>query len=238
MFKKIVKKFLITSAICISFNSFVASANDSNDIDYYEDEGRLLFKARIHGLSSNGKQTGFSATKNQISNPEKVGRLIQNGYGGDVATTIFFNDNIASELSLGFSVLKVKHSSLKNVGINYNANTDNLGKKKGLYAIPLTFTGQYHIAPFGAIRPYIGLGYHGAYIVNKCKGFNVKNGHGFVAQAGVDFVAKDDTIINLDIKQYLLNTKVQYKESFIKPPVTSKIKINPLLISVGIGFKF
>ena len=235
---KIVKKLLLTSAICISFNSFASSANDNNDVDYYEDEGRLLFKARIHGLLSNGKQKGFSATKNQVSNPQKVGRLVQNGYGGDAATTIFFNDNIASELSLGLSVLKVKYTSVKNVGINYNAKTDNLGKKKDIYMIPLTLTGQYHIAPFGAIRPYVGLGYHGAYIINKCKAFNIKNGHGFVAQAGIDFVAKDDTIINLDIKQYLLNTKVTYQESFIKPPVTSKVKINPLLISVGIGFKF
>lgn len=234
---KIVKKLLLTSALCVSFNAFASSASENNDVDYYEDEGRLLFKVRVHGLLSHAKQKGFSSAKKQAPNPKKVGNFIENGYGADVATTIFFTDNIASELSLGFSVLKVKYASIRNVGSNYNSNVD-LGNKKDIYMIPLTLTGQYHIAPFGAIRPYVGLGYHGAYMMNKCKSFNIKNGHGPVAQVGLDFVAKDDTIINFDIRQYLLNTKVTYKDSFIKPPVTSKVKINPLLISVGIGFKF
>lgn len=233
---KIIKNLLFAYVICISFSAFSSSQVD-NEEDNYQDEGRLLFKIRVHGLLSHATQKGLT-TKNQVSNAKKVGHFIENGYGGDVATTIFFSDNIASELSLGFDVLKTKYASIRDVGSNYGVNNKNLGKKKDVFMIPVTLTGQYHIAPFGGIRPYVGLGYHGAYMFSKCKLFDIKNGHGAVMQVGVDFVAKDDTMINFDIRQYFLNTKVAYKESFISPAVTSKVKINPLIISLGIGFKF
>jgi len=239
---KIIKNFLFTSFILLNFTVFGAneaknaSYEDSNyEDDYYEDEGRLVFKLRVHGVLANAKQSGLPAAK--VANPSKVGNFVENGFGVDVSTVVFFSDNIASELSLGFSVLKTKYASIKAVGNNYGVNSD-IGKKKDTYMIPLTLTGQYHIAPFGAIRPYVGAGYHGAYMFSKSKLFNINNGHGPVLQAGVDFVAKDDIMINFDIKQYFLNTKVNYKESYIKPKVTSKIKINPLLISLGIGYKF
>lgn len=121
---------------------------------------------------------------------------------------------------------------------NYGGNPKDVGKRKSLYMIPLTVTGQYHIAPFGAIRPYIGVGYHGAYFINKSKGCTVKNGHGAVLQLGVDLYAKDDTLINLDIKQYFLNTEVNYKSPLVKKSVSSKVKFNPLMIAIGVGFRF
>ncbi|MCC8371280.1 MAG: OmpW family protein [Rickettsia endosymbiont of Pseudomimeciton antennatum] len=236
---KVTRKFGIFLLVsCISISSFANYDPDNNDYDadYYENEGNLVFKMRVGGLRSSAKQTDFP--KATAKNPVSIGTFAENGYGVDASTSIFFASNIAAELSLGFDVLRNKNSNLKNVAYNYGSNPETIAKRKPLYMIPLTVTGQYHIAPFGAIRPYIGAGYHGAYFINKSKGCTVRNGHGAVLQFGVDLYAKDDTLINLDIKQYFLNTEVNYKAPLVKKPVSSKVKFNPLMIAIGIGFRF
>lgn len=76
--------------------------------------------------------------------------------------------------------------------------------------------------------------------ITRSKSFRIiKNGFGPVLQAGVDLYAKDDTLINLDVRQYFLTSKVHYKKSLVNSDaISSRIKMNPLLISIGIGFKF
>lgn len=236
---KVTKKFGILLLVsCVSISSFANSDSTNNDYDadYYENEGNLVFKIRGGGIKSSAKQQGFP--KATAKNPVSIGNFVENGYGFDASTSIFFASNVAAELSLGFNVLRTKNNSLKNVAYNYGGNPADVGKRKDLYMIPLTVTGQYHIAPFGAIRPYVGVGYHGAYMFSKSKGCTVKNGHGAVLQIGVDLYAKDDTLINLDVRQYFLKTTVDYKNSLIKQPISSKVRFNPLMIAVGIGYRF
>ncbi|WP_341756489.1 MULTISPECIES: OmpW family outer membrane protein [unclassified Candidatus Tisiphia] len=239
---KVVKKlgmFLLVS--CASISSFANpdADNDYNanyNADYYGNGGDLVFKMRAGGIRSSAKQTDFP--KATVKNPVSIGNFVENGYGLDASTSMFFASNFAAELSLGFDVLRVKNTNLKNVAYNYGDDPKAITKRRQLYMIPITVTGQYHIAPFGAIRPYVGAGYHVAYFLGKSKGCTVKSGHGAVLQAGVDFYAKDDTLINLDIKQYFLNTKIDYKAPLITQPVSSKVKFNPLMIAIGIGFRF
>ncbi len=210
---------------------------DSNDYDasYYEDEGHLLFKVRGTGILTSGKQKKLPEPT--ISSPVSVSGLVKNGYGADTATTIFFNDNIGVELSLGFYALKTKTSSLIDLTYNYQSNVMP-AKRKDIYMIPLSFAPQFHIAPFGGFRPYIGGGFTAAYLFTKSKEFKVNNGFGSFLQAGVDLVAKDDTLVTLDIKQYYYKPKISYNNSFIKNKrVTSRVDLNPLLISIGVGFR-
>ncbi len=234
--KNLVVFFLIS---LISINSFADKDEDINnyDADYYGNEGNLVFKIRGAGIKTQGAaKTPPSST---IPKPVAVGSFTEVGYGLEASTSIFFSPNIAAELSLGFEVLRIKATHLANVAHNNQGNTDGVKKRRELYTMPLTLLGQYHIAPFGSISPYIGGGYHGTYMLTKSKAFKVKNGFGPVLQVGIDFYAKDDTLINVDIKQYFLNTKVDYKEALVgKKTVSSKIKFNPLVISVGVGFKF
>lgn len=230
--------FLFISSIAFSSIAKDIYADDDNskadyDSAYYENEGNLLFKARVRGISTDGKQSNLPQAT--AANPVKIGNLIENGFGVDASTSVFFNSYIAAELSVGFDMLRVKNSNLANIAYNYGGSF--VGKRKDLYMVPLTLTGQYHIAPFGAIRPYIGGGYHGAYMMTKSK-FKVKNGIGPVIQAGVDFYAKDDTFITVDLKQYFLKNKVNYSSSLVNTPVSSDVRINPLVLSIGIGFRF
>ena len=231
-FSKIILLLTITLSGLTSFG-----ASNVYDEDYYEDEGRLLFKIRGHGIITNGKQKSLPAPTSPT--PVSVGSLVKNGYGADTATTIFFNDNVAAELSLGVDVMGVKTTTISNIANNYQGTLSTGYKRKNLFMVPLTLTGQYHVAPFGAVRPYVGAGYHGAYIFSKIREFKASNCHGFVAQVGVDFVAKDDTLINFDIKQFLRTTKITYKGDITGGnSVTSKARLDPLVISIGIGFMF
>ncbi len=235
---KVAKKlgiFLLVS--CASISSFADyDPNNDYDADYYENEGNLVFKMKAVGIKSSAKQTDFP--KAIAKNPVSIGNFAENGYGLEASTSIFFASNVAAELSLGLDALRNKNINLKNVAYNYGTNPEYVAKRRTLYMIPLTVIGQYHIAAFGGIRPYIGAGYHGAYFINSSKGCTVKNGHGAVLQVGVDLYAKDDTLINLDVKQYFLNTNVDYKSPLVKKPVSSKVKFNPLMIAIGVGFRF
>jgi len=227
----------------IIFNGVAALAADTNnvsdddyDADYMLDEGRLLFKARGYGIFSNGKQSGLPAPT--VANQSKVEGFVKNGFGFDTASTIFFNDNIGIEGSLGFQLFRVKSSGLNTVSTNYGG-AGGVNKRRNLYGIPLSGTVQYHIAPFGGIRPYLGAGYHFTYMYNKVKQVSVNHGHGPILQAGVDLVAKDDTLITIDVRQYYMKPKVKYKSSFTGASnIASKVKFDPLIISAGIGFKF
>ena len=99
---------------------------------------------------------------------------------------------------------------------------------------------QYHIAPYGAIRPYIGAGYQYTWMLSKSKQFVINSGSGYALQAGVDFALADDTLISFDVKRYQLTPKVKFKSSFLTGTsgMTSKVKINPVIVSLGIGWKF
>ena len=179
---------------------------------------------------------------------DKPGSLFEHGYGFDTSTTYFFTENIATELSLGASFFKIKSSALEKISVAFGNGKGAPGKNNNIIFVPLAATLQYHIAPFGAIRPYIGAGYHGSYLYTRSKTIKVRPGHGLVLQAGVDFLAKDNTLLTFDVRQYFLKSKVTFKKDFLSPnpAVTdpapknfdSNVTFNPLIVSVGIGFKF
>jgi outer membrane protein len=226
---KFTKNIIVLFAILFTFN---ATASEYKN-DYYEDEGDLLFKIRGFYLNTNAKLTKLPAS---VSGAPKPKSFAQNGYGVDTAVTYFFTKNIATELSLGFGIIKVKSAALQSAANSFGTAAG--GKKNEIYYVPASATIQYHVAPFGAIRPYIGGGYHGAFMHTRSKAIKVKTGHGAVLQAGIDFVSKDDTIFTFDVRQFLLSSKVTFKSGSPNTPnVDSTVKWNPLVISAGIGFK-
>jgi len=235
---------LATAMIILAFStsSFAAVAdNDYDSSDYYENEGRIVFILRGFGAMSQAKQKGLPAPTSILgrASPAKNTHFVSNGYGIEGATEIFFSDHIAAELGVGIGLYKGSNSALAQVATNYS-NSPSAWKKRDLFAIPVTFTMQYHIAPFGAIRPYVGGGYNGTYFFTRAKEYKVKSATGPVIQAGVNFVMNDDTMLNVDIKKYYVTTRITYKDSFLGRgnAFSSKLPVNPLVLSVGLGYKF
>ncbi len=230
---KFTKQILVLFAILFTFN---AAASEYKN-DYYEDEGDLLFKIRGFYLNTSAKLSKLPAS---VSNSPKPKSFAQNGYGFDTATTYFFTENIAAELSLGFGLIRVKKSALNEASESFGNGSGEAGKNNEIFYIPASATAQYHIAPFGAIRPYVGGGYHGAFMHSRSKAIKVSTGHGAVLQAGIDFISKDDMIFTFDVRQFFLKSKIKFKKGFLgsASDVASTVEWNPLVISAGIGFKF
>jgi len=210
-------------------------------LDTFADESEsLVLKLRANYSATSPKQTGLPAPYTSFKNGQNA-KLISSGIGGEASLTMFVTDHFAGEFGTGISMYRTKRTGLYDIEINYNNNPVQT-KKKNLYTIPSYLTMQYSIAPYGAIRPYIGAGYHYTYVVSKSQQYKVKNASGLVFQGGVDFVLKDDTSINLDIKQYMFSTKIRYNTSFVTQQdgvsqISSKVKINPTVIAIGVGFK-
>ncbi len=232
----------LTSVCLFAGGAEAAKANipaDNNDYEsnYYQAEGSILFKIRAMGIISKSKAKNFP--KPTTTPAKGHGHFISNGYGIEGTTTVFFTDNIGAELGLGVAVFKTSTSATKAANYNYG-NSGVTMKRKDAYGIPLTLMGQYHIAPFGAIDPYVGVGYQGMYFFTKSRQYKLGNAHGPVFQVGLDFKLRDDTVFNIDVKRYSLAPKLTWSERFLNrgQPVSGKVKIDPVIVSVGLGFKF
>jgi len=236
-----ITKNLLLLAICLVTSSATFAQDKAKDYDagYYENSGDLLFKvfATYSKLNSDLKKLP-EPTNSGVSKPSE---LAKNGYGINASTTYFFAEHIAAELSTGVSQVKVKASTINNI---YNAYKSRRApaapaKNKSVYSIPMIAMLQYHIAPYGGFRPYLGLGYHWNYFLTRSSAMKLSIGHGAVLQAGVDLFAKDDTFITIDVKKYLLKTKVAFLSSFLgtSNDLKSQIQLNSTSVSLGIGFR-
>jgi outer membrane protein len=110
--------------------------------------------------------------------------------------------------------------------------------------LPPTLTLQYHFNPTGQFRPYVGAGVNYTIIsdddfgpLNRATGTVTKldnDSWGGAFQAGFDVKVGANSYINFDIKKI-------YIESDVKNNVlgkVSKVKVNPVAIGIGYGFKF
>ncbi len=199
----------------------------------------LILKIRANYSATTPKQKGLPAPTGIFKNGQNS-KLISSGLGGEASLTMFLTDHVAAEMGSGMTMYRTKRTGLYDIQVNYSDRTA-VAKKKNLYTIPSYVTAQYHIAPYGALRPYIGAGYHYTYMLSKSQQYKVKNASGPIIQAGIDFVLKDDTSFNLDIKHYILRTKIRYNKAFVQAAngsqIVSKAKMDPTVAAIGVGFK-
>lgn len=238
--KSKIKFIALLASASIAFASVASARARSNtdyDSNYYESEGALLMKVRGMGVIAKSKPKKFPA---KTANPTKKDEnFIKNGIGIQGSTAIFFTDNIGAELGLGAFLFRTSDSALKAAQYNFGDGAGSNIKRKNAVGIPLELLMQFHVAPYGALRPYIGAGYHGTYFWTQSRQFKMGNAHGPVFQAGLDFVLNDDSMINIDVKHYSMQPKVTYKRPFIGGrDVSGRAKIDPWVVSVGMGWKF
>lgn len=234
-----IKNNIIIKALLLGtvFTSLSANASVYGMNDNYEYEGDLIFKVRGAYTNTDAKFGSLPALNPGAEAPKA---LSDQAYGADASLVYFFTPYIAAELGAGFNIFRIKNSALIAASKAFGDGKAVPGKNNEVYHVPATGTLQYHIAPFGAIRPYVGVGYHGSFMSSRTKAFKISNGTGAVGQIGLDIVAKDDLVFNIDVKQYILRTKVTFRKDFLATAkdVNTKVKWNPIVISGGIGFKF
>lgn len=137
--------------------------------------------------------------------------------------TYFFSPNIAAELILTYPQ---KHTV-------YLDGAD-IGTFKHL---PPTLSAQYHFAPNANVRPYLGVGVNYTNIskVNLLagKGGLEHSSFGLSLQAGVDFVIDKNWSVNLDIKKVQIRSDV-----LVAGAKASAVKVDPVLVGIGVGYRF
>ena len=171
--------------------------------------GDVLVRARAVNLdSANKDSTGLDLSVNDKTIPE-------------VDVSYFFSPNIAAELVL---TVPQKHT--------LSAGSTEIGSLRHL---PPTLTVQYHFDA-GAFKPYVGAGvnYTRFSSVNLPDGVDIKrNSVGLALQVGVDIPVAKDLYLNVDVKKVQIGTKVSVSGTEI-----GKFKVDPLLVGVGLGWRF
>ncbi|MFS8113271.1 OmpW family protein [Rhizobium jaguaris] len=142
----------------------------------------------------------------------------------------FFNDNIAAELILGTTYVKV-HGSGSIAG---------LGEIGKTWLLPPTLTLQYHFTDFGAFRPYVGAGVNYTLFYDQsgksARSLDVKNSFGVALQAGFDYMLDEHWGLNVDAKKIFL--RPDFDANVGGAHVSGKANLDPWLIGAGVSYRF
>lgn len=103
--------------------------------------------------------------------------------------------------------------------------------------LPPTLTAQYHFLPGATIDPYVGAGVNYT-LLSKVKLLNggarlEHDSVGLALQAGADFRIDDRWSVNVDVKKVQIRSDVE-----IGGARASRVKVDPLLLGVGLGYRF
>ena len=135
----------------------------------------------------------------------------------------FLTKNIAAELVLTYPQ---KH--------DIELGGTDIGSIKHL---PPTLLLQYHFNPEGQFRPYVGAGInytHFSSVDIDVPGVDIdRNSVGVALQIGADYKLENGWFLNADIKYVDINTKVTAGGNKL-----TDLKIDPMLYSIGIGYRF
>ncbi|MYM25475.1 outer membrane beta-barrel protein [Duganella sp. FT135W] len=141
----------------------------------------------------------------------------------ELDVSYFFTKNIAAELVLTYPQ---KHD----VALD--------GAKIGTVKhLPPTLLVQYHFLPDAAFRPYVGAGvnyttFSGNKLLNGAASLE-HDSIGLALQAGADVAIDKHWSFNLDVKKAQIRSDV-----LIGGAKASRVKIDPLMLGVGVGYRF
>lgn len=179
----------------------------------YPQDGKWMVRARaVHLDSANKDSTPLDLSVNNKMIPE-------------LDISYFFTPNFAAELILTYPQ---KH--------DVRAGGAKIGSLKHL---PPTLLAQYHFTQLGAFKPYVGAG------INYTRFSSVKfdpavdaalnpsvkkNSFGPALQIGFDYALDKNWSINFDVKKVYIDTNVSGG--------IGKFKVDPVLVGVGLGYRF
>ena len=173
-------------------------------------EGPWLVRVRAVNLdSANKDSTGLDLSINNKVIPE-------------LDISYFFTPNIAAELILTYPQKHDLRSGGKDIG--------------SLKHLPPTLLAQYHFTNFGGFKPYVGAGINYTRFSNLDlpDGVDVKrNSWGAALQVGFDIPLTKQLSLNFDVKKVFIKTNVYAGDANL-----GSFKVDPVLVGVGLGYRF
>ncbi|PIB93238.1 OmpW family protein [Caulobacter sp. FWC2] len=165
-------------------------------------------------LTAAGAATGLKADVNDDIKPT-------------IGLSYFLTDKLAVEVIAGTT-----QHTVKAVGPGTDVEVHKT------WVLPPVVSLQYHPLPGARFSPYVGAGlnYMLFYSSKDKNGFTVDldNGFGYALQAGADIPINASYNLNLDIKKVWFDTDAKINGGALK----SKVKLDPLVVSVGFGRRF
>jgi outer membrane protein len=183
-------------------------------------QGPWMLRARLVQINTANKSSAEVLPANAIS--------VSNKTIPEVDVTYFFTPNIAAELVL---TIPQKHT----------VNVKEIGDIGTFKELPPTLMAQYHFMPDDQIRPYAGVGLN--YTSISSVNLNVpgvgpltltRNSYGLAIGAGVDIELAKDVFLNFDVKKVQIRSDVLLQDG----TKIAKVKVDPWLFGVGIGYRF
>jgi outer membrane protein len=184
--------------------------------------GAFLLRGRVVGIfPDNGNST-----------ITRIGGYIQvdNSVSPELDLSYFITDHLAIEGETG-----VTHNSL--TAEDTRIGTVAVGK---VWSAPVLLVLQYHVLPHSRWNPYLGAGlavlpYFDAQPAGGLvQQLSVQSEVGAALQAGIDYQLTDRWYGNVDIKKLFVASYASVDDGAI----TSSGHINPLIVGLGIGYRF
>ena len=154
---------------------------------------------------------------------------VDNSVVPELDFSYFFTKNIAAEL-----ILATTRHNVKVVGSSAGANVD-VGSA---WLLPPTLTLQYHFDQFHGFKPYLGAGVNYTHFYNEKAGaldtVKYDDSFGVALQAGVDVHLQGNWYANLDVKKVFINTTAKFNGGAVR----ADVDIDPVIVGVGIGYRF
>ena len=197
-----------------------------------EGEGKWLVRAHALYLKPANKSdagNGNSGITSAVLPADSV--TVNSKTFPEVDISYFFTPNIAAELVLTYpqkQSVSVSSGPLNALG--------SLGTFKHL---PPTLSLQYHFLPEGRFRPYVGLGVNYTRIssVNLAAGASAlqlnSSSWGLAYGAGIDIRIEKNLFFNIDVKKINIESDLMLNGTKI-----SHLKLDPLTVGVGLGWRF
>lgn len=211
LFTKTVVTTLITGSLALT--SLTVNAVEKGD---------WLVRFGAVNVSPNDSSTGLSL----------VGPTATVGVESD--TQVFANLSYMIKENVALELLAATPFSHDIVGTGSIAGLGKVGETKHL---PPTFSVQYHFDPKASVRPYVGAGinyttFFSEKATNTITSLKLDDSWGLAVQAGVDVDINKSWFFNADIRY------INIESTATTDLGTSEVKINPTVISLGVGTRF
>lgn len=108
---------------------------------------------------------------------------------------------------------------------------------------PAVLTLTHSLGQYGRFTPYVGAGINYTLVARTRDGdiadLKVKNAWGSVLQIGTDFQIDKQWSVFLDVRKVFVKTTASGSiPAFGSPPAHASVKLDPLLVHVGVGYRF
>jgi outer membrane protein W len=194
------------------------------------DTGKIKMRARL-AVSKPESHNKFSSIP-----PQTISKAFSGGKGVNLAASYFFNERIASEVTVGVHYMLLKHAA--EVASAFGGTGTALAKKRS-FLLPLSLGVQYYPLKTSFLNGYIGTGFQFTFITNN-KNAKISNNFSTFAQTGIDVFNPHSLVgVNFDIKKYWQKVDIKYKVPTVSnTPLKNQAKVNPWVFSLGVFYEF